>query len=118
MLEFLGPGSFVIVKMAYFIVIHDLGPEWDHSLPMNEQKTFDEHTKFAQDLEKEHFLIMAGPIKNSSKHQILFIVNATSEEEARTKLLQDPFQQSGVLKLLEIYSWYIFVGDLTKWCYL
>jgi len=98
--------------MVFFVVIEEQGPGWDPKRVMQEQKGWADHAKFTDALEAEHFVVLGGALKYS-KHRAMLIVNASSEQELRRRLADDPWMRTGVLRTLEIYPWEILLGKLS-----
>jgi len=99
-------------KLAFFVVIEEQEPGWDPKHEMREQKGWTDHAKFMDALETEHFVVLGGPLKYS-KHRVMLIANASSEQELRRRLADDPWMRTGVLRTLEIYPWEILLGKLS-----
>ena len=100
--------------MPLFAAITEDGPRWEEKKGINEQRGWDEHYKFMSDSVRERFIILAGPLSNWPKVHALLIVDASNEKAARTRLSEDPFIRSGVLKINELYSWELHYGRLLR----
>ena len=98
--------------MAFFVVINEQGPGWDPKRVMREQQGWTDHATFMDTLETEQFVVLGGPLKYS-KHRAMLIVNASSEQELRNRLAEDPWMRTGVLRTLEIYPWEILLGKIS-----
>jgi uncharacterized protein YciI len=99
-------------QMALFVVIEEQGPGWDPKRVMREQKGWTEHANFMDALDTAHFVLLGGTLKYS-KHRAMLIVNASSEQELRKRLADDPWMRTGVLRTIEIYPWEILLGKLS-----
>jgi uncharacterized protein YciI len=99
--------------MPYFVVINEQGPHWDSKRSMRDQKGWTEHAVYMDALADEHFVILAGPLANYSKHRALLILDAPNEGVLRKRLAEDPWMRDGVLRTIEIYSWEVLLGKLT-----
>jgi len=98
--------------MPYFVVIEEQGPQWDAKRSMRGQQGWTEHAEFMDRLAGEHFVVLGGPLGNYSKHRALLILDAPSEAILRKKLAEDPWMRTGVLRIVELYSWEILLGKL------
>jgi uncharacterized protein YciI len=83
-----------------FAAIVQRTSKWDHAKPPQEQDGFAGHAKYMHDLEAEGFIVLAGLMQASN--DVLFIVQAESEEEAQSRLGQDPWRQDGHTRLLRL----------------
>jgi uncharacterized protein YciI len=98
--------------MTTFVVITKQGPRWDENKAASQQEDSKTHHAFMIKLESERFLILGGPLGNYSKNRAMLIVNAANESEVRSVLAEDPWMRSGILRLIELYSWVIRYGEL------
>lgn len=98
--------------MPHFVVVNEQGPAWENSRPMRDQKEWNEHAAFMNALESERFIVLGGPLRNYSKHRTLLICNAPNEQVVRTKLAEDPWMIAGMLRIIDLYSWEILLGQL------
>jgi uncharacterized protein YciI len=96
--------------MPHFVVITEQGPRWDEKQEANQQEDGDEHHSFMSALETERIVLLGGPLGDSSKNRALLIMDAANEQEARSKLADDPWMRSDVLKIIELYPWVIRYG--------
>lgn len=100
--------------MGYFVVINEQGPKWDVRLSMREQKGWDEHAKFMDALEAEHFIVLGGPLGNYPKHRAMLIINAPDHQTIRKRLDEDPWYRDDILREIQAYSWEILLGKLPE----
>ena len=98
--------------MGRFVVINEQGPQWDSKRSMRDQKGWDEHARFMDALEEEHFVILGGPLGNYPKHRAMLIISAPDEQTLRERLAEDQWMRTGVLRSIQIYSWEILLGKL------
>ena len=94
-----------------FVTISSAGPKRDLSKGTREQRLWDEHAAFIDQLVADGFILMGGPLVDEGG--ALLIVNAEDENEVREKLKNDPWFTRGVLKLESVKRWQIFI-DTTK----
>jgi hypothetical protein len=85
--------------MTYFVVVNEQGPSWDTARTMREQAGWSEHAAFVNALVAEGFVVLAGPIGAGERHRALLLVHAPDEPTARIRLLEDPWMDSGILRL-------------------
>ena len=70
---------------------------------MRDQEGWQEHAAFMNILEEEHFLKLGGPLGNYSKHRALLIISAANEQILRTRLSEDPWMRTGILRVIHIF---------------
>ena len=76
--------------MAMFhVVLRRSGPEWDPSLPLEEQSDWDAHAAFMDELVDAGFIVLGGPL--ADEHRVVHAVEAESEEDIRATLARDPW---------------------------
>jgi uncharacterized protein YciI len=79
--------------MAMFLVVlRRSGPEWDPSLPLEEQSGWPEHASFMDGLVDEGFIVLGGPL--ADEERVVHAVEAESEDAIRAKLARDPWSQT------------------------
>jgi len=88
----------------FLVTIHRSGPEWDHTLPMEQQSGWVEHARFMDALVDEGFLVLGGPLGDEVR--VAHAVEAESEEAIRAKLAQDPWSGSHLV-IASIDAWTI-----------
>ena len=82
--------------------------KWDRSKEAHEQPGFSDHAAYMGELEAEGFIAMAGLLAESE--DILFVFLADSAEQVREKLTQDPWQQSGMARLIRLEEGLFRIG--------
>ena len=79
--------------MAAFLVFLDRsGPDWDPSLPLEEQSDWDAHASFMDDLVDAGFIVLGGPL--ADERRVVHAVEAESEAAIRATLARDPWSES------------------------
>jgi uncharacterized protein YciI len=73
----------------FLVVLHRSGPEWNPSLPLEEQSGWEEHAAFMDGLVDEGFIVLGGPL--ADEFRTAHAVEAESEEAIRAKLATDPW---------------------------
>jgi hypothetical protein len=76
----------------YFVVERRSGPQWDPARPLEEQSGWAEHAAFMDGLVESGFVVLGGPL--GDEHRVVLAVEARSEEEVRTTLARDPWDQT------------------------
>lgn len=92
-----------------FVVISSAGPNRDPSKGTREQRFWDEHAKFIDQLVDDGFILMGGPLVDEGGAMLIF--NAEDENEVTTKLRNDPWAEHGILKLEGVKRWQIFIDQ-------
>ena len=87
---------------TFHVVLLRSGPEWDASLPLEEQSGWAEHAAFMDGLVDAGFIALGGPL--ADEHRVVHIVEAESEEAIRATLARDPW--SGT---------HLVVGTIDPW---
>jgi uncharacterized protein YciI len=76
----------------YFVVTRRSGPEWQPSLPLEQQSGWVEHADFMEGLVDSGFIILGGPL--SDEHRVVLAIEAESEEAVRATLARDPWHET------------------------
>jgi len=79
---------------------------------MREQAGWDEHAKYMDDLFDSGFVLFAGPLEGG--REVLWIVNAESEEQIRERLAEDPWAANGMLRPELIERWTVVLDALKR----
>lgn len=93
--------------MAVFAVTMDKGPSWDPTRERREQRGWDEHAEFMDDLVEGGFVILGGPIGDGE--QALVIVEAADDGEVAARLEGDPWLTTGILQIGAVRPWAIWL---------
>jgi hypothetical protein len=88
----------------FLVVLHRSGPQWNASLPLEEQSDWAAHATFMDDLVDEGFIVLGGPLADEVR--VVHAVEAESEEVVRTTLGRDPWSETH-LRIDTIESWTI-----------
>lgn len=88
----------------FLVLLHRSGPNWDPSLPMEEQSNWDGHAKFMDGLVEAGFIVLGGPL--SDQVRVAHAIEAESEDQVRATLAQDPWSESH-LRIHSIDPWTI-----------
>jgi hypothetical protein len=74
---------------TFHVVLLRSGPQWDPSLPLEEQSGWDEHASFMDGLVDDGFMVLGGPL--GDEHRVVHVVEAESEEAIRETFARDPW---------------------------
>jgi hypothetical protein len=74
---------------TFHVVLLRSGPQWDPSLPLEEQSGWDEHASFMDGLVDDGFMVLGGPL--GDEHRVVHVVDAESEEAVRETFARDPW---------------------------
>ncbi len=79
----------------FLVVLHRSGPDYDPSLPLEEQSGWPEHAAFMDGLVEDGFIVLGGPL--SDEHRVVHAVEAESPDAVRAVLGNDPWSGSHLL---------------------
>jgi hypothetical protein len=91
-----------------FVGMVERTAQWDRSKEAHEQPGFADHAAYMGALEQDGFIAMAGLLAESE--HILFVFLADSEEQVRERLAQDPWQRSGMARLIRLEEAHFRIG--------
>ena len=74
---------------TFHVVVHRSGPDYDRSLPLEQQSGWDEHAAFMEALVDAGFLVLGGPL--GDEYRVVHVVEAASDDEVRETLARDPW---------------------------
>ena len=98
--------------MTLFAMVNEQGPNWDPARPMREQNGWKEHAAFMNALVDDHLVALGGPFHKGPQHRAMLILRSDDEKTLISRLEQDPWVRSGVLRLGELLPWEILLGEL------
>jgi uncharacterized protein YciI len=79
--------------MAMFhVVVRRSGPEWQPSLPLEQQSGWEAHASFMDGLVESGFIVLGGPLGDEDR--VVHAIEAGSADEVRTTLARDPWSES------------------------
>jgi uncharacterized protein YciI len=73
----------------FLVVLRRSGPEYDHSLPLEEQSGWPEHADYMDALVGEGFIVLGGPLEDELR--TAHAVQAESADAIRARLAEDPW---------------------------
>jgi uncharacterized protein YciI len=79
----------------FFVVLRRLGPDWDPSLPLEEQSEWPAHAEFMEALVATRFVVLGGPLADDAT--VVLAVEAASQAEVRATLALDPWSGSHLI---------------------
>ena len=92
-----------------FAVIRTRGPGWQPHLSLEQQRDWQPHAAFMNNLKSDGFVVLAGPLEGTP--EVLLIIRAATPEQIIARLAPDPW--SGDLLLIsKISPWTLRLGAL------
>lgn len=79
---------------------------------MRSQPGWDEHARFIDTLECERSVVLGGPLHHPGGHRAMLVFDAPDEATVHRVLSEDPWMQSGILRVLEIEPWELLIGRI------
>jgi uncharacterized protein YciI len=97
--------------MPYYIVINERGTAWDWSRSMREQRDWDAHALFMDELVQSGFILAGGPLgPEDAAARVLHAVEADDSSTIEQRMAGDPWIQLGLLRRASIEPWTILLG--------
>jgi uncharacterized protein YciI len=96
--------------MKLFAVIRTRGGAWQPSAPLEGQMDWDAHASFMNGLAEEGFVLLGGPLEDTS--DVLLIVRARTPDEVAERLAGDPWTSHDLLRVSQIMPWTLRLGSL------
>jgi hypothetical protein len=93
-----------------FVVIRTRGPAWQESRAMESQVDWAPHASFMNSLAKEGFVILGGPLEGSA--DVLLVTRAETPDEVRSRLADDPWAVTNLLRITRVAPWTVRLGSL------
>lgn len=94
-----------------FAVIRTRGRAWQTSRSLEGQEGWDAHASFMNDLEKEGFVVLGGPLEDNC--DVLLIVRAQTPDEIVDRLSADPWTGLDLLRVSRVAPWTLRLGSLS-----
>ena len=88
----------------FLVVLDRSGPEWDSSLPLEEQSGWAAHAAFMDALVDDGVIVLGGPLGDEVR--VVHAVEAASEAAVRATLARDPWSGSH-LRVASVDPWTI-----------
>jgi uncharacterized protein YciI len=96
-----------VSAMPVFALSTVHGPGWDDTRPIREQQAWDQHAAFMDGLVDDGFIILGGPIGDGAR--TLHVVEAADQQEIRTRMAEDPWASTGLLRVGSIEPWQLWL---------
>ena len=87
----------------FHVVLRQTGPEFDPSLPLEQQTGWNAHAEYMDSLVDEGRVVLGGPLPNG---RVAHAMEADSEEELRALWAHDPWHESHLV-LESVEPWEI-----------
>jgi uncharacterized protein YciI len=88
----------------FLVILRRSGPQYDLSLPLEEQSGWDTHAAFMDGLVNDGFIVLGGPLADEIR--TAHAVEADSEDAIRATLARDPWSGTH-LEIDSIEPWTI-----------
>ena len=98
-------GTVAAMRVFALSMVH--GPGWDDTRPIREQQAWDQHAAFMDGLVEDGFIILGGPLGDGAR--TLHVVEASGEQEIRTRMAGDPWASTDLLRIGSIESWQLWL---------
>jgi uncharacterized protein YciI len=92
----------------YYLVETARGPAWAPDRPRRAQPGWEAHAAFMDGLVEDGFVVLGGPVGDLEGDQALVVVEASTEEEVRSRLAADPWADR-VLTIRSVRPWTIWL---------
>ena len=102
--------SVAVARQHLFAVIRTRGPAWQDARPLEGQVDWAPHASFMNALAREGFVILGGPLEGTS--DVLLVVRATTPDEVRSRLAEDPWAGQDLLRVTRVAPWTLRLGAL------
>ena len=87
----------------FLVRLRQAGPEFDHSLPLEEQSGWKEHAAYMDGLVEDGHIVLGGTLPNGATAHAF---RADSEEDVRAIWSRDPWHESHLI-LESVEPWEI-----------
>ncbi|HEY8949509.1 MAG TPA: hypothetical protein VIM56_11545 [Rhizomicrobium sp.] len=95
-----------------FFILRTRGANWNRDRGLEEQDRWAEHADFMNDLAKEGFIVLGGPLEGTPN--VLLLAMAESEEDVRTRLARDIWARQDLLRVERVAPWNLKLGIWQK----
>jgi uncharacterized protein YciI len=92
-----------------FVVTSTAGPNRDHAKATRDQPLWDRHAAFIDALVDSGFIVLGGPLPDEGG--AMLVVRAEDEADVRARLADDPWYVGGILELVAVKRWQIFIDQ-------
>jgi hypothetical protein len=87
------------------------GPQWDPSLPLEEQSGWPDHAAFMDGLCADGFVLLGGLL--ADEFRVVLVIEAESEDAVRATLADDPWSDTHLV-LDAVEAWTIRLDGLRR----
>lgn len=94
---------------ALWVVTSAPGPRRNLALGVREQAWWNDHAAFIDDLVEDGTIVLGGPLPDQGGAMI--VVRGSSAEAVRSRLAPDPWYVNGILRLVSIARWEVFIDQ-------
>ena len=102
--------------MPVFAVSTAKGSDWDYARGTREQRFWEEHADFADQLVERGVILLGGPIASDDEEDIALVaVQAPDEEAARAVFDADPWTVHGVFRIKNVRAWSLWLDGRSRW---
>ena len=74
---------------AFLVTVRRSGPNWDPSLPLEQQSGWTAHPAFMDGLVEDGFIVLGGPL--ADEYRVVHAVEAESEDAVSATFARDPW---------------------------
>jgi uncharacterized protein YciI len=92
-----------------FAVMRSYGPPYDRGQPLEQQRDWEAHRAFMNDLQAKGSVSLGGPLEE--REDVLLIFRAEFREDVERILAGDPWTRSGILRTTRISGWDVRIGE-------
>ncbi|MGA7671119.1 MAG: YciI family protein [Nitrolancea sp.] len=97
------------IGKSFFMILSKAGPNRDLSKGSREQAFWDEHAEFIDGLVDDGFITLGGPFEDEGG--AVLVVRAADEAEVRERMKPDPWYRNGLLELVSVKRWTVFIDQ-------
>lgn len=90
-----------------WLVVSPAGPQRDLTVGARQQARWDEHAEFIDALVDEGNVLLGGPLEDEGG--AVLVMRAVDAATIRDRLAADPWYVNGILDLVDIKRWDIFI---------
>lgn len=95
-----------------FVVASTAGPNRDWSQDTRRQPYWDDHAAFIDQLVADGRILLGGPLEDEGG--ALLVVKADDASTVRELLADDPWYVHGVLTLVSVKRWKLFIDERSR----
>jgi hypothetical protein len=101
--------------MPVFAVTTAKGPNWDRARGTREQRFWDEHADFADQLVERGVILFGGPIASDDEGDIALLAVEVADEDAALSVFDDdPWTVHGVFRIKDVRAWSLWLDGRSR----